>query len=132
MMNSDQDDPNWLRARELLRKHLEVPPLQNPDFINSQVMNAIRHEERPARPPVSLFRLAWAGAFMLIVALVVSVAFLPREFGFRDESEFISHVVAARAETSRLSVTSFRSPADRGVILWIEGSEYIPASEPVR
>jgi len=135
MKNSDLDDPQWEKTRSLLREHLTVPPLEHPDFINSRVMEAIEREEQPARPrppAFSLWRLVWTGAALLAAAAVLSVVLLPREFGFGDESAFISHVVNARAEMPQLSVTTFQVPDRRGVVLWIEGSEFIPADQTVR
>lgn len=135
MKNSDPDDPQWEKTRALLREHLTVPPLEHPDFINTRVMQAIEQEERaarPARPPFFLMRLVWAGAALLTAATVLSVFLLPREFGFGDEEDFISHVVNARAEMPQLSVTTFQVPDDRGVVLWLEGSDFIPADRTVR
>lgn len=135
MKNSDLDDPQWEKTRSLLREHLTVPPLEHPDFINSRVMEAIEREDRaarPSRPAFSLLRLVWAGAALLVAAALLSVFLLPREFGFGEESDFISHVVNARAEMPQLSVTTFQVPDDRGVVLWIEGTEFIPADQTVR
>ena len=58
--------------------------------------------------------------------------FLPRETGRRSDSEFISQVVSARAEMPQLSVSEFRIPNERGVVIWIEGADYIPAESSVR
>lgn len=134
MTPSDHEDPRWAKTRELLREHLTSAPLPHPDFVNSQVMEAIRQEAKPAvrKPLISLVRLAWAGAGLLAIAALVTGIWLPREFGFRSEDEFMSQVIAARAETPALSVTAFRPPGDRGVVLWIEGSDYIPASQSVQ
>ena len=127
------DDPNWQKTRSLLREHLTVPPLEHPDFINSRVLDAIAREERPARRPgFSLRWLAWSGAAALLVAGGLTLTVLPREFGLRSEEEFISQVVSARAETPQLSVSQFRAPEGRGVVLWVEGTDYIPANESVR
>ena len=60
------------------------------------------------------------------------MVFLPREAGRRSHSEFISQVVSARAEMPQLSVSEFRVPDERGVVIWIEGADYIPAENSVR
>ncbi len=126
-------DESWLKTRDLLREHLTVPPLENPDFINSRVMDEICRPVAPRPTPrLSLRWLFWAGATALLTAGLLTAVLMPREFGLRDESEFISQVVNARAETPHLSVSQFRAPDDRGVVLWIEGAEFIPAGEPVR
>ena len=35
-------------------------------------------------------------------------------------------------EGPRLSVSEFRAPDERGVVIWIEGADYIPAENSVR
>ena len=60
------------------------------------------------------------------------MVFLPREAGRRSDSEFISQVVSARAEMPQLSVSEFRVPDESGVVIWIEGADYIPAENSVR
>ncbi len=132
MKNSD--DRDWEKTRSLLREHLTVPPLQNPDFINSRVLEEITREDRPrpAAPAFSLRWLFWSGATALLMAAVLTAVLMPREFGLRSESEFISQVISARAELPQLSVTQFQAPGERGVVLWVEGTEFIPAEEVVR
>jgi hypothetical protein len=132
MMNSE--DPSWDKTRSLLREHLKVPPLQHPDFINTRVMETIERAGR-ASAPAPLFSLRWlafSGAGILAVALLLSIFVLPSQFPPRGESEFISQVIDARAGLPRVSVTQFRAPDERGVILWLEGTDYIPADAPVR
>lgn len=132
MKNSD--DPEWQKTRALLRAHLTVPPLQNPDFINSRVLEEITRPEPPraAVPAFSLRWLFWSGATALLAAALLTAVLMPREFGLRSESEFISQVISARAELPQLSVSQFQAPGERGVVLWVDGAEYIPAGEAVR
>ena len=133
-MKSDPNDPRWDKTRALLKEHLTVPPLAHPDFINSPVLEAIRRDGKPraAAPLFSLRGLAWSGAGALAAAVVRSVVLLPHRLQPRSEGEFISQVIEARAEIPQLSVTSFHAPGDRGVVLWIEGSDFIPSEEAVR
>jgi len=133
-MKSEPHDPRWDKTRSLLKEHLTVPPLAHPDFINSQVLDAIRREGRPraAAPLFPLRWLAWSGAGALAAALVLSLTLLPPGFQRRSEGEFISQVIEARAEIPQLSVTSFRAPDERGVVLWIDGTDFIPSDEIVR
>jgi hypothetical protein len=132
MKNSD--DHEWQKTRSLLREHLDVPPLQNPDFINSRVMEEIERTGRlrPAAPAFTLRWLFWSGATALLVAGLLTAVLMPREFGLRDKEEFISQVITARAETPQLSVSQFPAPGERGVVLWVDGVDYIPAEEAVR
>ncbi len=131
-MNSDAD---WEKTRRLLREHLAAPPpLAHPEFLNHRVLEAIEREDRaPRRPLFSLPRLAWAGAMLLVAAGAITAVLQPGRGDSRSAEEFISQVVAARSSSPRLSVTAFRpETGDRGVVLWIEGADFIPASEPVR
>ncbi|CAN5561403.1 hypothetical protein BH09VER1_BH09VER1_38880 [soil metagenome] len=136
MKNSDPDDAEWAKTRELLRKHLvPVPPLRNPDFINSRVMEAIEREtrEKAARP--TLFSLRWltaTGLGALAAAALLMVVVLPRQYTPRNSEEFISQVVDARSGNPDLSVSSFKAPEDRGVVLWLDGVDYIPPEKTVR
>lgn len=135
MKNSD--DPQWNPTRQLLREHLVVPPPDHPDFINSQVLAAIRREKAwslsaPASPTWSLGRLLWPGFATLAAAILLSVFLLPRDFAGRGSEAFISEVIAAQAMDPKTSVTSFQVPDEGGVVLWIEGVDYIPATHRVQ
>ena len=90
-------------------------------------MTTTRPQPRANR---SIRRAGNAGA--LAAAVVLSVVLLPHSLQPRSEGEFISQVIEARAEIPQLSVTSFHAPGDRGVVLWIEGSDFIPSEEAVR
>ncbi len=133
-MKNSEEDPNWPKMRSLLKENLVVPPLQNPDFINARVMEAIERSERePERAPLfSLRWLSFSGASLLAIALLISVFYLPSQFAPRSEGEFISQVIDARAGLPKLSVTQFQAPGERGVVLWLDGVDYIPADAPVR
>ncbi len=128
------DDPAWEKTRGLLRKNLPVPPLAHPDFVNSRVREEISRPggRVPAEPADPLRWLAWSGVSALAAALVFSAVLLPGQFAPRSEGDFISQVIDARAGESRLSVTQFRVPDERAVVLWIDGAEFIPADDVVR
>ncbi len=134
MMNSDDHDPEWEKTRSLLREHLKAPALEHPDFVNSRVMEAIERLEKPTPRTSSswLRRLVWAGGGALVAAVALSLVVLPREMGPRGSREFMTQVVDARVSTPQLSVSSFQAPDDRAAVLWIEGTDYIPADEAVR
>jgi hypothetical protein len=134
-MNSEPDDPQWEKTRSLLREHLAAPALPHPDFLNNRVLEAIEREDFASSrgsKPVALRWLVWPGLAAVAMAVLLTAVFLPREFGFPSEQAFISHVVEARSENPRLSVTSFPVPNELGVVIWIEGESFIPAEEPVQ
>jgi hypothetical protein len=127
------DEAEWARMRSLLLEHLTGPRLQHPDFINHQVLAEIeRLGKHPRSGMFPLRWLAWLGSAAILCAGLLTMVFLPREDGRRSDSEFISQVVSARAEMPQLSVSEFRVPDGRGVVIWIEGADYIPAENSVR
>lgn len=134
MKNFDEQDPSWDRTRSLLREHLQAPKLEHPDFVNSRVMEAIERLEKPVSKTSSalLRRLFWAGSGALAAAVLLTFIVLPGQMGPREPEEFISQVIDARTFAPQLSVSSFQAPGERAAVIWLEGTEYIPASEAVR
>jgi hypothetical protein len=127
------DDEEWARTKALLRKHLKAPRLEHPDFVNSRVLEEIERVTTRKLPALLPLRwLAWSGAAAIFCAGLLTMLFLSRETGRRSDSEFISQVVSARAEMPQLSVSEFRVPNERAVVIWIEGADYIPAESSVR
>ena len=127
------EDEEWARTKALLRKGLTAPRLEHPDFVNSRVLEEIERVPMRKHPALLPLRwLAWSGAAAIFCAGLLTMLFLPRETGRRSDSEFISQVVSARAEMPQLSVSEFRIPNERGVVIWIEGADYIPAESSVR
>jgi len=127
------DETEWVRTKSLLREHLTAPRLEHPDFVNSRVLEEIERLKERSRPAMFPLRwLAWSGATALLIAGFLTMVFLPQQTGRRSDSEFISQVVTARAEMPQLSVSEFRAPDERGVVIWIEGVDYIPPENSVR
>jgi hypothetical protein len=128
------DEKEWGRTRSLLREHLRAPRLEHPDFVNSRVLQEIERLKRAPRPSAlfPLKWLAWTGVAAIFCAGLLTMLFLPHDTGRRSDTEFISQVVSARAEIPQLSVSEFRVPNERGVVIWLEGADYIPAENAVR
>jgi anti-sigma factor RsiW len=128
------DEADWHKTRALLRAHLTAPGLEHPDFVNSRVLEEIEREKKRPRTPafVSLRRLAWSGIAAIVLAVILTLVVLPHQVEHRSDGEFISQVVTARAEMPQLSVSEFRAPDERGVVIWLEGVDYIPAEDSVR
>jgi hypothetical protein len=127
------DEKEWAQTKALLREHLTAPRLEHPDFVNSRVLEEIERQRKS--PQASLFPLrwlAWSGVAAILCAGLLAIVYLPHETGRRSESEFISQVISARAEIPQLTVSEFGAPDDRGVVIWIEGADYIPAESSVR
>jgi hypothetical protein len=127
------DETEGAKTKSLLRKHLIIPRLKHPDFVNNQVLEEIeRQRERPGAAMFPLRGLAWSGVFALLIAGLLATMVLPGQWDRPNSTEFISQVVTARAEVPQLSVSEFRAPDSRGIVIWIEGFDYIPAEDPVR
>jgi hypothetical protein len=128
------DETEWDKTKSLLREHLTARRLEHPDFVNQRVLEEIERLRKRPSPPVffPLPWLAWPAVVAILCAGLLAVTFLPREAGSRSEAEFISQVITARAEIPQLSVSEFRIPDERGVVIWIEGADYIPAESSVR
>ncbi|HEY5743765.1 MAG TPA: hypothetical protein VIS99_14630 [Terrimicrobiaceae bacterium] len=127
------DEEAWVKTKSLLRKNLTAPSLEHPDFINSRVLEEIeRLKPRNAPAIFPLNWLAWSGVTALVVAGLLTLFILPQQAPRRSDAEFFSQVISARAELPQLSVSQFRTPDHRGVVLWIEGAEFIPAEKSVR
>lgn len=127
------DESAWAKTKSLLRENLSAPRLEHPDFVNSRVLEEIeRLRVRPGPAMFPLRWLAWPGIAALLVAGLLALVVLPQQSGRRSDEEFISQVVTARAELPQLSVSEFRAPDRRGVVIWIEGADYIPAENSVR
>ena len=76
--------------------------------------------------------LAWSGAFSLLLAIALAALVLPQQFERKSDVDFSSQVIAARTEFAGLSVSEFPAPGQRGVVIWLEGADYIPAEANVR
>ncbi len=125
---------SWHSLRATLVAELAPPPLPHPDFINAQVLEAIERGRKSSRSASHSFikRLVFGGIASLAAAAVITLIFLPDSFRRPSESEFISQVVSARAGNPAVSVSSFHTRDDRGVVIWIEGTQPIPSGEVVQ
>ncbi len=127
------DEAEWGKTRPLLRAHLTAPGLKHPDFVNSRVLEEIERQGKRATPErLPLRWLAWSGVFALFLAAILTAVVLPEQAGRRSDAEFISQVISARAEVPQLSISEFRAPDQRGMVIWIQGTDYIPAEASVR
>ena len=122
-----------LKLGELLREHPTVPALSNPDFFNHQLLQRIAAETpSPARREKregffwSLPRLAWAGAFCLVVAFALFKTIIPSSRV--EPSKYFAQVVEAWPSDPSISATTVYRPEDNVTVLWLDGLDYIPAT----
>ena len=120
-----------LRLGEFLREHSTAPSLTNPDFFNHQLLQRIAAETpRPAEkqraPYWSLPRLAWAGAFCLLISLGLFKTLIPSTRV--EPSKYFAQVVETWPSDPSISATTVYSPEDNVTVVWLDGLDYIPAT----
>jgi anti-sigma factor RsiW len=120
-----------LKLGEFLREHPTAPALTSPDFFNHQLLQRIAAET--PRPAVnrresfwSLPRLAWAGAFCLLISFGLFKALIPT--GHVEPSKYFAQVVEAWPSDPSISATTVYSPEDNVTVVWLDGLDYIPAT----
>jgi anti-sigma factor RsiW len=124
-----------LKLGRLLREHPTVPKLGNPDFFNHQLMQRIAAETpKPVtveKKPAffwSLPRLAWGGAFCMLVALVLFQTTIPGGEKHIDKSNYFAQVVENWPGNPNVSASTVYSPDDNVTVVWLDGLDYIPAT----
>lgn len=100
--------------------------LENPDFFNHQLLERIQAGERvPASARRSfLFRLAWSGAFCLLVALGVFTVAVRKEVPETGPA-YLARILDARVGDASISATAY-SDQENVTVLWLEGLDYLP------
>jgi len=117
----------------LLREHSLPPALSNAEFFNHQLRHRIAQEDPAGSLPGerrswwSLPRLAWSGAFCLLVAGVLFQALIPRGTG-ADPSPYFAEVIDARPLSEGISADTIYTPRDNVTVVWLDGLDYLPAS----
>lgn len=133
------DKAEALRLGALLRDHPAAPPLTNPDFFNHQLMQRIAAETggtpEPEKPRAffwSLPRIAWAGAFSLIVAFALFKTVIPVTAPAAAKNPYFAQVVEAWPADPSISATTIYNPEDKLTVVWLDGLDYIPASHTLQ
>jgi anti-sigma factor RsiW len=125
-----------LQLGRLLREHPTAPSLTNPDFFNHQLMQRIAAETPSAVKPVEKKRavfwsipgLAWAGAFCLLVSLVLYKTTIPGGVGHLEKSNYFAQVVENWPANPNVTASTVYSPDENVTVVWLDGLDYIPAT----
>lgn len=119
----------------LLREHPTVPRLSNPDFFNHQLMQRIAAEtpqpvvaEKKRPFFFSIPRLAWAGAFCLLVCVVLFQTTIPGGERHLDKSTYFAQVVESWPGNPNVSASTVYDSNDNVTVVWLDGLDYIPAT----
>jgi len=119
---------SWPQVRRLLKESAGRITLPHPDFLNEQIRREIERDNTRASAAFPLPRLVWAGAFCVATAIVLTLLFLPTDRpGDTEATIFLAETSAPGA-----SASTFRTPGDRGAVIWLEGISYIPDGERVQ
>jgi hypothetical protein len=129
------EDPDALALGDLLRAHLTPAPLRNADFFNHEILRQI--QPPPAAPRRAAFwslpRMAFSGAFLLVIATVLYFAAVPntrREV--RHNERYVQNVLNARSDDPSVSATSFHSKENNVNVLWLDGLQYMPQDHKLK
>ena len=110
-----------------------------PDFFNLQLLQRIeadlpRERARAERPALfwPLSRLAWAGAFCLLVAFGLFKATIPTAADAGEKSPYFAQVIESWPGADTISATTVYNPRDNVTVLWLEGLDYLPGSQQLQ
>jgi len=126
-----------LQLGKLLREYPTAPRLSNPDFFNHQLMERIA-VEKPRVPEAkraffwSIPGLAWAGAFCLIVSLVLFKTTIPVGNSPVKSSDYFAQVVEAWPTNPNVTASTVYNPEENVTVLWLDGLDYIPATNALK
>lgn len=125
-----------LRLGGFLREHPTAPPLANADFFNLQLQRRIEAESpvtsRASRREAPGFwsfpRLAWAGAFCLLVAAALFKVTIPTGSPASAAPPYFAQVVEAWPSDPSISATTVYNAEDNVTVLWLDGLDYLPST----
>lgn len=120
---------------ELLRTHRPVVTLQNPEFFNQRILEEIAADApsgaapAPSFRPFPLGRLAWAGAFCLLIALGLFQWVVPQgPYTSNGRDAYLAEVIEAKTGSASIYASSFHAKKNNVTVLWLDGLPYIPDS----
>ncbi len=115
------------QTRTLLDKYSATPELGHAEFFQHQLLHRIERETAPAvaRPRWTFPRLAWAGAFCLLVAGVLFRTLIPTG-AEPPPSNYFATIVDVRTYEPSISVDTVYDPRNNVTVLWLDGLDYLP------
>ena len=152
---------NVVKLGALLREHGVAPALTNQDFFNNSLMERIYSElptvapkpGEPARQKTwwGLPKIVWFGAACLVASMVVLPIIVPNtrdqhvavrevktspgikqpEMDTLKEDSYEAEVLEAISGDPTVSVVAVKSADNNMTVVWLDGLDYIPASNPI-
>lgn len=114
------------------------PQLEHADFFNHQLMERIAADQaasstqKAQRKEVgsfffSLRRMAWAGAFCLLIALALFATTIPGSRRYNPTAgQCVSEILNAHTEDPAITASSFHCKKGNVTVLWLDGLGYMP------
>lgn len=126
-----------LEIRSLLRTHIAARPLHNADFFNHQLLRQIAPAAAPAPARRagfwSLPRMAFSGAFLLLLSTLLYFAAVPQtRREVRHNEQYVTNILNARSDDPNITATVFHSKEDNVNVLWLDGLNYIPPDHKLK
>jgi anti-sigma factor RsiW len=119
----------------LLRAHITAPALRNEDFFNDQIMQQIAPKRAPAARESfwSLPRMAFSGAFLLILSVILYFTAVPNtRRAVRHNEQYVQNVLKARSDDPAITATSFHSKENNVNVVWLDGLNYMPRDHKLK
>lgn len=119
------------RTHALLTRHSTPPEMGNVDFFQHQLLHRIEQAERETREPRvarswwTFPRLAWAGAFCLLMAGLLFKTLIPTHSEAAG-SDYFATIVDARTYEPTISVDTVYDSSNNVTVLWLDGLDYMP------
>lgn len=123
----------YARITGAMRRHSPAPQMRNTDFFNESILREIAPKPSAAaaapakeRGLWSLWRLAFAGAFSLLVASAIWATFVRGGSGFGEKprAPYFAQVESVTAGDASLDATVL--DADGLKLVWIDGLDRLP------
>jgi hypothetical protein len=147
---------NAVKLGALLREHGAAPALTNEDFFNRSLMERI-DSELPTIPVNhgetagqrtwwGLPKLVWLGAACLVASMIILPLIVPNTrdqqavkpgieplpFGdFSTGDVYVAEVLEATSGDPVVSAVALHSDDNKMTVVWLDGLEYIPASNQI-
>ncbi len=124
------------KLQHLLRSHLQAPPLSNPDFFNSQLMQVVEREAASKAVPVAVRRrvwfgfprLVWAGLGSAVAAVALVFALVPRPHD--KGADYVAEVL--KAQTNAPGVKATVDAKKDVTIIKLDGLEKLPPDKELK
>jgi len=130
--NADRERADYEKIREVFREDAAAREIPHPDFINAKVIEEIDRDRERERPPKRTGRLVLAGGLLTGLALLLAALLLPQVLEPYPKEQMVTELIESRTGSANVYASSFRTPDGQGMVIWLEGVEYIPADRTIR